>query len=57
MVQEMGGCLITATGLAVDRRSGETFVTHLALGTVTRLNTAGLIPPAPPTGAIPAWVG
>lgn len=45
--------LITPTGLAVDQRSGEVFITHLGPGILTRLNVAGLIPRAPPTSMLP----
>ncbi len=45
--------LITATGLAVDQRSGEVFVTHLGPGIITRVNVGALIPRANPSSVIP----
>lgn len=44
--------LITPTGMAVDRTTGEVFITHIGPGLVTRVRAAGLIPAAPPTAVI-----
>lgn len=45
--------LPTPTGMAVDRRSGEIFISHIFPGLITRVNAAAIIPPAPPTAIIP----
>lgn len=46
--------LITPTGIAVDQRSGEIFVTHLGPGIVTRIQAASIVPLAAPNAFIPA---
>jgi hypothetical protein len=45
--------LPTPTGMAVDRRSGEIFISHIFPGLITRVNAAGIIPAAPPAAIIP----
>lgn len=45
--------LITPTGIAVDQRSGEVFITHLGPGFITRINAGNLIPRAKPTSILP----
>ncbi|HEV7768658.1 MAG TPA: ScyD/ScyE family protein [Thermoanaerobaculia bacterium] len=45
--------LPTPTGMTVDRRSGEIFITHIFPGLVTRVDAAGIIPAAQPTAIVP----
>lgn len=45
--------LPTPTGMAVDRRSGEIFISHIFPGLITRVNAASIIPAAPPSAIIP----
>lgn len=45
--------LPTPTGMAVDRRSGEIFISHIFPGLITRVNAAGIIPAAAPAAIIP----
>jgi hypothetical protein len=44
--QTIADGLITPTGIAVDQRSGEVFITHLGPGFITRINAANLTPRA-----------
>jgi hypothetical protein len=46
--------LITPTGIAVDQRSGDIFVTHLGPGIVTRIQAASIVPLSAPNAFIPA---
>lgn len=45
--------LPTPTGIAVDRRSGEIFISHIFPGLITRVNASAILPAAPPTAIIP----
>ena len=45
--------LPTPTSLAVDRTTGEIFVTHIFPGFITRINAAATLPAAPPSAVIP----
>lgn len=45
--------LPTPTGMAVDRRSGEIFISHIFPGLITRVNAGAIIPAAPPAAIIP----
>jgi len=46
--------LPTPSGLLVDQRSGEIFISHIFPGFITRISAAGVIPAAPPAAIIPA---
>jgi hypothetical protein len=48
--------LPTPTSMAVDRTTGEVFVTHIFPGLVTRIDAHAQLPSAPPTAVIPAVV-
>lgn len=45
--------LITPVGMAVDRRSGEIFITHLGPGIITRVNAAATLPLQTPDAILP----
>ena len=51
--QTLADGLITPTGIAVDQRSGEVFITHLGPGFITRVDAGNLIPRAKPTSILP----
>jgi hypothetical protein len=44
--------LITPTGVTVDQRTGEVFITHIGPGMITRIQAAGTIPAQSPTGVL-----
>jgi hypothetical protein len=45
--------LPTPTSMAVDRVTGEVFITHIFPGFITRINAAAMLPNTPPTAIVP----
>lgn len=46
--------LPTPSGVAVDRQSGEIFVSHIFPGLITRIDASAILPRIPPSAVIPA---